>query len=100
MSARARSGFARCVLGVIAGTMLLLPGVASACAVCMSGTQQDTRLAFILMTAFMTLTPLIVLFFAVRWFLRLAREHDREQELARDAASAHTSHLRATPARQ
>jgi hypothetical protein len=51
----------------------LAPEAARACAVCLSSTQDDTRLAFILSTGFMTFLPLGIVGGCVWWLRRRAR---------------------------
>jgi hypothetical protein len=63
----------------VALLVVWLPNMAQACAVCFQGKGDDSRLAFIATTAFMTLLPLTVLFFAIRWFVRRANEAERLQ---------------------
>ena len=95
MSRAARNGIARCALGLAASALILAPGVAAACAVCMSGTQQDTRLAFILMTAFMTFTPLSIVLAVAFWLrhrFRALEASEREDALLGRTSVDPTSH--------
>ena len=55
------------------------PELAQACAVCGAGQQEDTRLAFILTTAFMTFLPLSMMGGAVWWLCRRARQLESAQ---------------------
>ena len=50
-------------------TIVLVPKLAHACAVCFSGRSDETRQAFIGTTAFMTFLPLILIG-GLTWFLR------------------------------
>ncbi len=62
----------------------LTPALASACAVCTGGENEDSAFAFILMTVFMSCLPL-VLIGTIAWFLRRAfreREAKAQQRLA------------------
>ena len=60
-------------LFALALTVWLIPGAASACAVCFQGNGDDSRLAFIAMTGFLTFLPLIVLGLLVRWIRKRSR---------------------------
>jgi hypothetical protein len=51
----------------------LAPETARACAVCLASTQDDTRLAFIVTTGFMTFLPLGIVGGCVWWLRRRAR---------------------------
>jgi hypothetical protein len=68
-------------------TTLLLwsPRVAEACPVCGVGRDDETRTAFILTTAFLTLLPLAMLGGIVWWLVRRARQLEASWQ---DAASA------------
>jgi hypothetical protein len=63
----------RRIVSLLAASSAVWPGVASACAVCFSGRTDETRVAFGLTTAFMTLLPLIVIASVVWWLRRRAR---------------------------
>ena len=58
--------------GLVAFAVVLSPQLARACAVCMSGKTDETRAAFIAMTAFMTFLPMILIGGFVWWLLRRA----------------------------
>ncbi len=73
------------LLGSLAA--LLAPGIAAACSVCMTGKEDDTRIAFELMTAFMTVVP-FVLVGGVFWWLRgRLREVEDAHKRAREESS-------------
>ncbi len=57
---------------VIALAIVLSPQLASACAVCMTGKEDETRVAFIVTTAFMTFLPLGLIGGFVWWLRRRA----------------------------
>ena len=57
---------------VIALAIVLSPQLASACSVCMTGKDDETRLAFIVATAFMTFLPLALIGGFVWWLRRRA----------------------------
>jgi cbb3-type cytochrome oxidase subunit 3 len=64
------------MLGLVALATLLAwaPRVAEACPVCMAATEEDTRLAFILTTVFLSALPLSFVGGLVWWLRRRARE--------------------------
>jgi hypothetical protein len=63
--ARIRSAWAAFAALLVIGS----PEIARACSVCMSGTEDENRLAFILTTVFMTFLPLGMIGGMV-WYLR------------------------------
>jgi hypothetical protein len=70
---------------VALGTLLgVLPRVASACAVCFSGKEDDSRVAFIATTAFMTAMPLLLvggtIYYLYRRSERISAEAVAERE--------------------
>jgi hypothetical protein len=54
--------------------LLLTPGIGEACAVCMGGREDESRLAFEWMTLFMTVTPLALVGSVLWWLRRRFRE--------------------------
>jgi NO-binding membrane sensor protein with MHYT domain len=72
---------------VAAALVLAAPGVAAACSVCMTGKEDDTRIAFELMTAFMTVIPFVLAGGVFYWLRGRLREIEAGHERAR-AASA------------
>jgi len=82
----------RIVWLLIACGVLFTPGIAAACSVCQTGKEDDTRIAFELMTAFMTVIP-FVLVGGVFWWLRgrlraVEDSHVRARELAEAGGSS------------
>ena len=76
MSLRARAA-------LLTVALWLAPSVASACAVCMGGQEEESATAFILMTIFMSGLPL-ALIGGIAWFVRRAyrqREARAEQRM-------------------
>ena len=69
------------LLAISIGVTLWLPGLAQACSVCMTGREDENRLAFILSTAFMSLLPLILVGAVILWLRKLAR-HNRIAQLS------------------
>lgn len=70
---------------VVTALALWLPRVAEACSVCGVGQDDETRRAFILTTAFMTVLPLAMFGGIVWWFVRRARALEAS---SRDAVSS------------
>ena len=69
-----------------------MTSAASACAVCMTGKEDDTRIAFELMTAFMTVIPFVI-GGGVFWWLRgrlkeIEAMHERAREGGTSLAAA------------
>jgi ABC-type tungstate transport system substrate-binding protein len=58
---------------LLVALLAALPRAALACAVCTGGTEDDTRIAFILTTVFLTALPLILVGSLVFYLLRRAR---------------------------
>jgi len=69
--------------------ILLVPGIAQACAVCFSGRSDETRVAFIATTAFLTFLPILLIVGVVWWFRRrvLAMEAEERMIAARPTHS-------------
>ena len=72
--------------------LLLLPEFGSACAVCSAGRDEENRFAFLMMTIFMSLTPLALIGGLVFWIRRryLAMEAREAAESRRGSAPAAT----------
>lgn len=64
-----------------------LPRLGKACAVCFTGKEDDSRMAFIATTGFMTFLPLLMIGGLFWWARGRLREHDRETESLRGAYS-------------
>lgn len=79
-----------------AALLALLPKLSHACAVCSTGRADENANAFIAMTAFMTLTPLIILGATIWWFVRRTLQREQEVEEAREATRM--AHEEAVPA--
>ncbi len=62
------------------GLALLLPRAAAACAVCTSGREDETQLAFLLTTIFMSILPLAIVGGGVWWLVRRSRQLNAEAE--------------------
>ena len=67
----------RGALQALAIALALLPawlsGAASACAVCTAGREDETQLAFLLTTLFLSVLPLAIVGGAVWWLVRRSR---------------------------
>jgi hypothetical protein len=72
--------------GLAALVVIALPRVCEACAVCFTGKEDDSRVAFIATTGFLTFLPLLMLGGLFWWARGRLRENDRENERLRDAA--------------
>ncbi|MFT5441449.1 MAG: ABC-type arginine transport system permease subunit [Myxococcota bacterium] len=70
---------------------LITPTLSFACAVCMTGREDDTRIAFELMTGFMTLIPFVLVggvFYWLRGRLRALEDmHEKARSDAEEAQS-------------
>lgn len=66
-----------------AGFVLFTPGVSAACSVCMTGRDDETRMAFEFMTAFMTLMPFVLAGGVFYWLRGRVRELEAMHERAR-----------------
>ncbi|MGH0034561.1 MAG: hypothetical protein ACQGVK_06000 [Myxococcota bacterium] len=73
------------LLGWALWLVLSTPGLAAACSVCMSGREDENRLAFILTTAFLTLLPLALIGGVVMFLRSRLRELAEREENARKA---------------
>ena len=72
---------------LIAAAIVASPQLARACAVCMSGREDDVQFAFLATTAVMSALPMLVVGGAVWWLRRRIREMEANQT-ERDAAAA------------
>ena len=66
------------IAGLGAALCLGAPELARACAVCTSGTEEASRLAFILTTAFLSTLPLVMLGAVLWWLWRRTRQLERD----------------------
>jgi hypothetical protein len=76
-----RVACARFVRAAIAFAILLSPQLSLACPVCGTAADEQSKTAFIVSTAFMTLFPLMMIGLVAWWFVRRIREVEK----ARDA---------------
>ncbi|MBW2231652.1 MAG: hypothetical protein JRG92_17065 [Deltaproteobacteria bacterium] len=89
------ASIAKRALGSLAALALLLgPGIAAACSVCMGGQEEASRQAFVVATALLTFLPLIVIGIGAWWFLRnaIAREEDEARRIADERVGALNPH--------
>ncbi|RIL07294.1 MAG: hypothetical protein DCC71_03580 [Proteobacteria bacterium] len=87
MTARTRRGLGQAAAFALAAVALLLPAVASACPMCLSGQGGGTQKAFAIGSVFLSVTPLAVIGAAVWYLRRRARAIQHEDELARRGAA-------------
>jgi len=59
---------------------------AAACPVCFQSANDENRTAFMLMTGFLTVLPLMLIGFAIRWYLRRVKEFEKQNRAQRRAA--------------
>ncbi len=59
------------------------PRAAWACSVCMTGREDDNRIAFLATTVFLSLLPLAMLAGVIWWLHRRVRQQERQQETDR-----------------
>jgi hypothetical protein len=81
-----RSAVMRTIYIAAAGVLALLPKLSHACAVCSTGREDENADAFLAMTLFMTVTPLLILCGSIWWFVRRMLEREAEIEEAREVA--------------
>ena len=74
------------ISGACAAGVLIAPGISAACSVCMTGREDETRIAFELMTAFMTVIPFILAGGAFWWLRGRLKEIEANHERARAAS--------------
>ncbi len=86
------------IAGLGAALCLGAPELARACAVCSSGTEDASRLAFILTTIFLSSLPLLMLGAVLWWLWRRTRQLEREAA-HRDHSSQPTDIGRASSSR-
>jgi len=65
---------------VVSAAVLLAPQLAAACAVCFTGRADETRVAFIVTTGFLTAFPMLLVGTLVWWLCRRARQIRNENE--------------------
>ena len=65
---------------MISAAILLAPKLATACAVCFTGRADETRVAFIVTTGFLTALPILLVGSLVWWLRRRAQQIRDEQE--------------------
>ena len=78
-------------LGALAGVLWLAPQVSEACPVCFSG-RDETRIAFVVTTIFMTGLPLSMIGGLVWWFRRQAIRLQRSQLETQEPSPSESSH--------
>ena len=85
-------------LALIMAGLIFLPQVAMACPVCFAGIEGDSRVAFIVTTAFLTFLPLTLLGGTVWWFWR--RSGAREDRSRAEVKAPSTLRGSSSPQRE
>jgi len=65
---------------MVAMAMLLVPHLATACSVCFTGRADETRIAFIVTTGFLTALQVLLIGSLIWWLRRRAQQIHDEQE--------------------
>lgn len=78
MSRALRASVSRVAAPVLAALLLLAPRIAEACSQCLSGRSEETKLAYILTTVFLSVLPLVAIGGLVWWLVRRVRALERE----------------------
>jgi hypothetical protein len=65
---------------LVSTAVLLAPQLAAACAVCFTGRADETRVAFIVTTGFLTALPILLVGTLVWWLCRRTRQIRDENE--------------------
>jgi len=74
---------------VLLGALFVVES-AAACPVCFSSNNDENRVAFIFMTGFLTLLPLVTIGFAVSWYRRHVKAFEKKQRAHRRAVQLQT----------
>ena len=78
--------------GIVVLALVLAPELAGACAVCSAGRDEENRFAFLMMTIFMSVTPLLLIGGLVYWIRsRFLAQEARESTSAGLAQEAQDS---------
>ena len=75
------------VTPLLAAGIVAWPQLARACAVCMSGREDEVQFAFVATTAFLSVLPLMLIGGVVWWLRRRLREME-ENQAARELIAA------------
>lgn len=79
MSHRARQLSVSLAAGLALALLLATPEVAQACAVCFSGKDDETRVAFIITSVLLTFLPILLVGGVVAWIVRRVRQLERAE---------------------
>ncbi len=63
----------------VAFVLASAPTIAEACSVCMTGREDENRIAFLVTTVFLSLLPLAILGGVVYWIWRRMRDQSQEE---------------------
>lgn len=75
---------------LIVGLLVVAPRLAAACSVCSAGRDEESRIAFIITTAFMSLLPLLLIGGLVFWLRGRFRALEEQHPVAPGSAEAIT----------
>lgn len=70
---------------LVSTSVLLVPQLAAACAVCFTGRSDETRVAFLVTTGFLTVLPILMIGSVVWWLCRRARQNRDDHPSASSA---------------
>ena len=77
---------AKLAAAALALLLVAAPRLAEACAVCMSGREDENQLAFILTTIFLSVLPPACIGGAIYWLVRRARQAEADEAARREPA--------------
>jgi hypothetical protein len=76
---------------LLAWLLLTAPSIAEACSKCLSGRSDETKLAYILTTVFLSLLPLLAIGGVVWWLVRRARALTRVEAAVATPPAQHSA---------
>lgn len=75
----------RLLPAMVLAAVLLAVESAAACPVCFQSANDENRTAFMLMTGFLTVLPLLLIGFAIRWYVRRVKQFEKQNRAHRRA---------------
>ena len=82
----AAPGVAPLIRAMVLAAVLLAVESAAACPLCFQSANDENRTAFMLMTGFLTVLPLLLIGFAIRWYVRRVKQFEKQNRSHRRAA--------------